>query len=357
MRDVMNCRTSVLGGHMLKCGTCDFEKNAYNSCRNRHCPKCQFITRERWIEAREEDLLPCSYFHVVFTIPEELRGVFLQNKSACYNLLFKAASETVKEVATNSKHLGAESGSIGVLHTWAQNLVYHPHVHFIVPGGGLSSDEKWLSCKRDFFAPIKILSTIFRAKLLSMLGDAYRKRELSFFGQANPLSSPQIFNHLLLDLSGKDWVVYAKQPFNGPEQVIQYLGRYTHRIAISNQRLVKIEGEKIFFKVRDPDDPAKSKVTNLHVVEFMRRFLLHVLPKRFVKIRHYGFLGSRAKKEKLSLIRRLLGIVKMISKNKDAENWKALLFRKLGINIDECPRCKKGILKEVALRPRLLNSS
>jgi hypothetical protein len=354
---IRNCRTRVLGGHMMRCNSCDFEKNAYNSCRNRHCPKCQFITRERWTQAREQDLLPCVYFHVVFTVPGELRPVFLQNKRICYDLLFKAASETIREVAANEKNLGAQTGSIGVLHTWAQNLVDHPHVHFIVPGGGLTKDGKWRGCRGKFFAPIRVLSQVFQAKLLSGLRAAYNSQELRFFGEQIPFSSPQIFDALLLDVAQKDFVVYAKQPFDGPMQVIKYLGGYTHRIAISNYRLVSMDGEKISFRVRDTSNPGGQKIMTLHVVEFMRRFLLHVLPKGFVRIRHFGFLGSRAKKKSLEFIRSLFGAIRLISKEQVQEHWKQLLARKFGINADECPKCRKGQLEVISSYWPLLNSS
>jgi hypothetical protein len=342
MNAIKSCRTEKLGGHALKCNSCDHKKNAYNSCRNRHCPKCQFLTKVKWIEKRKEDLLPCQYFHSVFTIPSELRPLFLRNKKLCYSFLFKASSETLKEVAQSSDHLGADIGFIGVLHTWGQNLVDHPHIHYIVPGGGLNKKKtKWIHCPKDYFLPIKVLSKIFRAKMLKLIRSAYDNNEFKIIGEIDQLSNYNIFNELMMTLASKDWVVYSKKPFAGPEQVINYLGGYTHRIAISNFRLVKIEGEKIFFKVRDKDNPGKSKVISLHVKEFMRRFLLHVLPRGFMRIRHFGILGNRYKKEKIALIRMLENIIIEL-KSKEAEDWKDLLKRVTGIDINSCKKCGIG---------------
>ncbi|TVQ73048.1 MAG: IS91 family transposase [Oceanospirillales bacterium] len=355
---IKNCRTDALGGHLMKCDSCDFKKNAYNSCRNRHCPKCQFLARSKWIEAREADLLPCSYFHVVFTIPAELKPVFLQNKKECYDILFKAASATIKEVAANEKHLGAETGSIGVLHTWAQNLMDHPHVHFIVPAGGLSEDKsRWIASRKDFFVPVRVLSKVFRGKLLSLLRAACDEGTLSFFGEIEYLSSPQFFDELMFTCAAKEFVVYAKKPFAGPKAVISYLGQYTHRIAISNYRLVALDGDMVTFKVRDNDNPGEKKVMTLHVKEFMRRFLLHVLPKGFVRIRHFGFLSSRAKKAKIATIRALIGLANYLSGKAEKETWKELLLRKTGIDADRCPKCKIGFLIEVRSLYPFINSS
>ena len=270
VQDIKNCRTEMLGGHLLECDNCNHQKNAFNSCRNRHCPKCQFLARVKWIEKRVEDLLPCQYFHVVFTIPAELRSLFVMNKKIAYNTLFKAASETLKEVAENPKNLGAEIGFIGVLHTWSQELIDHPHVHFIVPGGGLNKDKtKWIACKNNYFLPVKVLSEVFRGKILSKLETAFDKEDLSFVGDIEYLQAPANFKGLLESCSYKEWAVYAKEPFAGPKQVINYLGGYTHRIAISNYRLIKIEDERVYFKCRDRKNPEKKKVISLHVIEFM----------------------------------------------------------------------------------------
>lgn len=357
IQDIKNCRTKILGGHRLKCNSCEHEKNAYNSCRNRHCPKCQFLAQTKWIEKRMEDLLPCQYFHVVFTVPSELRPLILRNKKVCYDILFKAASQTLKEVAANADHLGAEIGCIGVLHTWGQNLLDHPHIHFIVPGGGLSKDKTtWVPCKPDFLLPLKILSKVFRGKVLEFLDVAFNKNKLKLLGQIAPLSSPPIFKDLLIDCAVKEFVVYAKESFAGPEAVIKYLGQYTHRMAISNYRLVKLEDEKVHFRIRDPENPGKKKVLALPVVEFMRRFLLHVLPRQYMRIRHFGMLGSRLKKMKISIVRQLQGVKEKVTQTAD-QCWKALLKKTTGIVADLCPHCKTGSLQIVARLWPLINSS
>ena len=339
---IKSCRTAKLGGHKLKCGNCHHEKQAYNSCRNRHCPKCQFLKKVKWVEKRKEDLLPCQYFHVVFTIPSELRALFRQNKELCFNLLFKTSSETLKEVAKNEKNLGADIGFTGILHTWAQNLVFHPHVHFVVPGGGLNNKKnKWIHCPNDYFLPVKVLSKVFRAKMLKNLRESFDKSELRLTYDVDYLEDPRVFTELLSSLSQKDWLVYSKKPFAGPEQVINYLGHYTHRIAISNYRLVKVEDGKVFFKVRDKDNPGESKVMSLTVKEFMRRFLVHVLPKGYMRIRHFGLLGNRYRKEKIALIRQLEKIV-IEYQAKEEETWQELLKRATGIDISRCSKCSDG---------------
>ena len=358
IQDIKNCRTSVLGGHKLQCESCEFTKNAYNSCRNRHCPKCQYLTRVKWVEKQTQDLLDCQYFHVVFTIPAELRPLFLQNKKHCYNLLFKASAETLKEVAENPKNLGAEIGFTGVLHTWGQNLVDHAHIHYVVPGGGLDKKKtKWIACRQDYFLPVKVLSKVFKGKLLEYLRKYYKENKLLFFGKIKKLECPKLWEELLTSVAFKDWVVYSKEPFNGAEQVIKYLGRYTHRIAISNQRIVKLQRGRVYFKCRDLENPGKTKVTSLEVKEFMRRFLLHVLPKKFVRIRHFGLLGNRLRKKRIELIRKLKGVVK---KTKDLlqNDWKDLLKIFDGLDVRACPSCKKGVLTEVFEFPNaLLNTS
>jgi predicted Zn-ribbon and HTH transcriptional regulator len=344
IQDITRCRTQALGGHRLECNSCEYQKNAYNSCRNRHCPKCQFIPTLRWIEKRGEDLLPCQYFHVVFTIPSELGPLIRRNKRVGYDILFKSTSETLKDVSQNPKRLGAEIGFIGVLHTWAQNLVDHPHIHFIIPGGGLNKKkDRWLPCKQDYFLPVRVLSTVFRAKMLEKLEEAYHRGEFQFGGKTEYLESFRNFKELLITAASKQWVVYAKQPFTGPKQVINYLGQYTHRIAISNYRLVKMEGETVHFKVRDPKNPKQKKITALHVKEFMRRFLLHILPKRFVRIRHYGLLGTRIKKLAIAIIRTIQHVPQIIGQ-KIESSWKDILIRVTGLDPDRCPKCNVGML-------------
>lgn len=355
--DIKNCRTEILGGHKLKCDSCEYQKNAYNSCRNRHCPKCQFMAKVKWVEKRMEDLLPCQYFHVVFTLPSKLRALILRNKKVTYGLLFKAASQALKEVAENPKNLGAEIGFIGVLHTWSQDLIDHPHIHFIVPGGGLNKQKtKWIPCKKDYFLPIQILSKVFRGKMLSFIEKAFEQGDLIFPGEIEYLQNYSSFKALMIDCTSEDWVVYSKKPFAGPEQVINYLGNYTHRIAISNYRLIKIEDGKVFFKCRNRDDPKTKKVVSLRVEEFMRRFLLHVLPKKFVRIRHFGLLGNRLRKEKIAIVRKLNGIVEKVQEVLQ-ESWQQILERVTGICVKVCPKCRSGTLVEVAELSGILNSS
>ena len=336
---IKNCRTEVLGGHQLECESCNYKKNAYNSCRNRHCPKCGFTARSRWVEKRCEELLDCPYFHVVFTVPRELRALILVNQEHCYNLLFKASSETIKEVAKSPKNLNAEVGCIGVLHTWGQNLMDHPHIHFIVPGGGLSADKKeWIKAKEKFLLPVKILSKVFKAKFLELLESYYNESKFKLSGELVRLQCPAQFEQLIKSCAYKDFAVYCKRPFAGPQAVIKYLGQYTHRIAISNWRLVKIENNQVYFKVRDRKSPEKKKVMSLHVKEFMRRFLLHVLPSGFVRIRHFGLLANRYKKIKVEIIRQLQGLKEEI-KIATEKNWKDFLNQAMSINPDQCPKC------------------
>ena len=354
---IKNCRTSALGGNVLKCNSCHFKKNAYNSWRNRHCPKCQFLTRVKWIEKRKEELLPCEYFHVVFTVPANLRRVFLYNKEACYNLLFKASSETLKEVTSSPDRLGAEIGFIGILHTWSQNLIDHPHIHYVIPAGGLNKEKKkWIRGQEYYFLPVKVLARVFKGKLLKYLQELYREDKLEFYGDIEDLKSFHIFDPFIRDLSSIEWNVYAKKPFAGLEQVINYLGQYTHRMAISNYRLIKIEDGRVYFKVRDKDKVGKKKITNLDVSEFMRRFLLHVLPKGFVRIRHFGLLGNRYKKEKIKLIRELENIVELLSSEAKL-SWQELLKKVTGIDIEECPKCEQGQLVAVSEVEQTLNTS
>jgi hypothetical protein len=356
VQDVINCRTSVLGGHQLKCNECSYSENSYNSCRNRHCPKCQYIAKIKWVENRIEDLLPCQYFHVVFTLPSLLNCLIIQNKKIAYGILFRAASETLKEVAVNPKNMGAEVGFIGILHTWGQNLMDHPHLHFIVPGGGLNKEKnRWISCKDKYFLPIKILSLVFRGKFLKYFEEAFNNNQLEFHGKISVLSDKSNFKELVTKTTKVDWVVYSKKPFAGPEQVIKYLGQYTHRIAISNYRLLKIEDEKVHFSYRDSADDNKIKTMVLDVLEFMRRFLLHVLPENFVRIRHFGLLGNRLRKKNLDICRKLLEAGVEIKPKKEV-NWKILVKKLTSIDVDVCPKCKKGILMKSGIFNNLLKT-
>jgi hypothetical protein len=311
-RAVTRCRTAALGGHMHKCHDCGHQQIQYNSCRNRHCPKCQAMARAAWLDQRERELLPIPYFHVVFTLPHELAPLALQNKREVYDILFRAAAETLQTVAADPKHLGANVGCLMVLHTWGQNLMHHPHVHAIVTGGGLSADgSRWISSRKpgrkDFFAPVRILSRVFRGKFMAYLKQAFSAGMLAFYGDLKPLCTSVAFERHLNTAVRQDWVVYAKRPFGGPKQVLRYLARYTHRVAISNQRLITLEDGKVSFGYKDYADEQRSKVMTLSTSEFMRRFLMHTLPSAFVRIRYYGFLANRHRNERLNLCRTLLG--------------------------------------------------
>ncbi len=304
LRAIARCRTAALGGHLDECTRCGHRAISYNSCRNRHCPKCQTSARERWIAARRRELLPTRYVHVVFTLPRELAPLALQNKKAVYDLLFRASAETLLEVARDPKHLGAEIGFFSVLHTWNQKLELRPHVHCVVPAGGLSPDRRrWIKARYAFFLPVKVLSRVFRGKVVAALK---REERLRFQGSLTPLAQPKTFAAWLRPLFRKDWVVYSKRPFGGPEYVLQYLGRYTHRVAISNHRLISFADGKVTFRWRDSAHRNEQKLLTLSLDEFLRRFLLHLLPKRFVRIRNFGFLANRRRATSLPLCFQLL---------------------------------------------------
>ena len=306
--DITLCRTAELGGHVAECDACGYRQISYNSCRNRHCPKCQAAARAEWMKERAAELLPVEYFHVVFTLPQQVAPLALQNQRLVYGLLFRAASETLLQIAADPKHLGAEIGVLAVLHTWGQNLSHHPHLHCVIPGGGLSPDgSRWISCRAGFFLPVRVLSRLFRGKFMAYLREAFANDELSFYGELMFLSAADHFACWLRQLGKLEWVVYAKRPFGGPEQVLKYLARYTHRVAISNQRLVAFQDGQVTFRWKDYAHGNAQKEMTLSAVEFTRRFLLHVLPRGFVRIRHYGFLANRCRQEKLALCKRLLG--------------------------------------------------
>jgi hypothetical protein len=309
MRAIEICRTAVLGGHVEQCSHCDHSRIAYNSCRNRHCPKCQNAERARWLARRKAELLPVEYFHVVFTVPEEIAKIALQNPREVYGILLRTTSETLLTIGRDPKHLGAELGFFTILHTWGQNLLHHPHVHCVVPGGGLSPDRsRWIPCLPGFFLPVRVLSRLFRRLFLEALESAFAKGELEFFGELEALGAAERFHAYLAPLRTKEWVVYAKPPFGGPVQVLEYLGRYTHRVAISNQRLLDVSGDKVTFQYKDyrAHGKQKSRKMTLDAHEFIRRFLLHTLPDRFPRIRHCGFLANRHRKTNLALCRQFL---------------------------------------------------
>ena len=354
VQDILDCRTEALGGHAHQCDHCGHQTNLYNSCLNRHCPKCQSLNQARWLEVRQKDLLPVEYFHIVFTIPSALHCLFRLNARLCYDLLFAAVSETLREVALNPKRLGAKIGFIAVLHTWTQTLKFHPHLHCIVPGGGLSPDgTRWIPCKPGFFLSVSILSSVFRGKLLSKLEKAIDNGELQLAGKEDP-------RELLRKAARPSWVVYSKAPFAGPEQVLRYLGRYTHRIAISNHRLVSMKGRQVTFRYKDRADDDKQKLMTLDAVDFLCRFLTHVMPKGFMRIRHFGFLANSVREKSLARCREHLAVETEADDNTAeeacvAETWQQLFKRLTGIDVTLCPACNTGhlIQKEpIPTKPR-----
>ena len=309
MSAIEQCRSAALGGHVLRCEACEQVQIAYNSCRNRHCPKCQASAARRWLEARQADLLPVEYYHVVFTLPAPIADIAYQNKAVIYGLLFDVAAETLLTIAADPKHLGAQIGATLVLHTWGSALTHHPHVHGIVPGGGLSSDaERWVSCKPGFFLSVRVLSRLFRRRFLEELANAHRSGQLHFFAEYAALADASAFARWLAPLRQCEWVVYAKRPFAGPAAVLAYLSRYTHRVAISNRRLVALDERGVSFRWKDYRAKAKTryKTMTLSAEEFMRRFLLHVLPSGFHRIRHYGLIANAGRKSNLARARELL---------------------------------------------------
>jgi len=309
MSAIEACRTAALGGHVERCQECAHTRIAYNSCRNRHCPKCQWSAATEWLTAREAELLPIPYFHVVFTLPAEIGAIAYQNKAKVYGLLFKAAADTLTTIAADPKHLGADIGFIAVLHTWGQNLDHHPHVHCIVPAGGASPDgTQWIRCRPNFLLPVRVLSRLFRRLFTERLVALHRAGELQFFGNLASLVNGDAFSAYLAPLRKSEWVVYAKRPFAGPRQVLAYLARYTHRVAISNSRIQSLSDGRVCFRWKDYRQNGKAKNMTLTADEFMRRFLLHVLPDGFHRIRHYGLFANGHRGEKLALCRKLLDV-------------------------------------------------
>jgi hypothetical protein len=311
MSAIEQCRSAALGGHVLRCEDCGSDQIAYNSCRNRHCPKCQSAAARRWLDARQSDLLPVEYYHVVFTLPAPIAAIAYQNKALIYGLLFDVAAETLLTIGSDPKHLGARIGATLVLHTWGSALTHHPHVHGIVPGGGLSPDrERWVACKRGFFLSVRVLSRLFRRRFLEELANAHRSGQLHFFGEYAALSDARAFAHWLAPLRECEWIVYAKRPFAGPAAVLAYLSRYTHRVAISNRRLVALDERGVTFRWKDYRAKGRTryKTMTLSAEEFMRRFLLHVLPSGFHRIRHYGLIANAGRTQNLARVRELLHV-------------------------------------------------
>lgn len=357
-RAIMACRTETLGGHIEQCDKCGQERNAYNSCRNRHCPKCQAMARAKWMQARAEELLPIPYFHVVFTLPRQIGRMAMQNQKIIYGILFRAAAETLKELSADPKHLGAEIGILSVLHTWGQTLAHHPHLHCVISGGGTSPDGKrWIDCKssnknqKSFFIHHKIISRKFRGKFIDLLKLAYRKGELSFYGDLINLRQIADFEQRLNEAVRKDWVVHLKEPFGEPKIVLKYLARYTHRVAISNHRLVDMRDGMVRFWYKDYANGNEKKIQSLKATEFIRRFLLHIVPSGFMRIRHSGFLANRFRKIKLEVCRKLLGIKSDSPNSEDEANLCKESTEETALTTSRCPFCNQGQMFVIAEIP------
>ncbi len=357
MRAIEQCRTAALGGHLEECSQCQHRRFVYQSCRNRHCPKCQSLARAQWLEARKEELLPVEYFHVVFTLPEQIAAIALHNKAAVYNLLFQAAAETLTTIAGDDKHLGARIGFFAILHTWGQTLMHHPHLHCVVAGGGLSVDDThWVSCRPGFFLSVRVLSRLFRRLFLHKLEKAHRKGRLQFFSTLQPLRDPSRFRRYLAPLRRTEWVVYSKPPFGGPATVLEYLGRYTHRVAISNQRLLSLQQDQIRFRYKDYRHAQRPKTMTLHAGEFIRRFLLHVLPPGFQRIRYYGLAGNRYRRQRLLRCRQLLGVPQPSPAPAKPLSFRERYLALTGRDLRACPLCHCGQMVIVELLMRIVPS-
>lgn len=347
------CRTAALGGHVEQCDACGHQRITYNSCRNRHCPKCQSLARAQWLEDRQAQLLHgVEYFHVVFTVPEPIAAIAYQNKKALYDILFHASAETLRTIAADPEHLGAEIGFLAILHTWGQNLLHHPHVHCLVPGGGIAPDGKrWIACRRGFFLPVRVLSRLFRRLFLEELHRGYRAGELKFYSQLEPLRDAKAFAAYLAPAVETEWVVYAKRPFGGAERVLHYLGRYTHRVAISNNRLLACENGRVSFLWKDYKHGAAQKTMTLAAEEFIRRFLLHILPDGLQHIRHYGFLANRCRETKLATCRRLLALPANDETPTEDKDYRDRYEHLTGTSLRDCPLCGKGHMICIEILP------
>jgi hypothetical protein len=368
MRAIEVCRTAVLGGHGFRstgwsllrkhieqCGHCQYTRNAYNSCRNRHCPKCQSLARAQWLESRQAELLPVEYFHVVFTLPEQIAELAFYNKEVMYGILFSAASETLLTLGADPQHLGAQPGFFAILHNWGQNLLHHPHLHVVIPGGGLSADhERFVLCRqRRFFLPVKVLSSLFRRLFLEALEDAFYQKRLQFPGSTEQLRDAGLFHNYLYAMEKREWVVYAKPPFGGPERVLKYLTRYTHRVAICNQRLLALQDGQVSFQwkdYREPDKQQQSKTLTVYADEFIRRFLIHTLPPGFQRIRFFGFLANRFRKEKLALCRQLLHGTRsdLLPPATACRELRQALAEPF---LPRCPKCQLGNMRRILVLP------
>jgi hypothetical protein len=351
MRAIEICRTAVLGGHVEQCDRCGHRRIRYNSCGNRHCNKCQSLARAKWLEKHRAQLLPVPYFHVVFTIPGPIASLALHNKRVCYGILFHASAQTLRRIAADPKHLGAKIGFLAVLHSWGQNLQHHPHVHCVVPGGGLSLDgRRWISCRPNFFLPVRVLSRLFRGVFLYCLQQAHAEGKLEFRGPLERLGDPGAFAALMKTCRRMEWVVYAKPPFGGPEQVLDYLDRYTHRVAISNNRLIHLQDGRVTFRWKDYRAGNKQKVMTLDAGEFIRRYLMHVLPLGFVRIRHFGSLANTHCEQKLALCRELLGVKQPEQQQQaSAEALETSSASLMAASFSICPACRQGRMAVIEL--------
>lgn len=349
MRAIETCRTSALGGHIEKCDQCDYTRIAYNSCRNRHCPKCLNRERAKWLHSRQEELLPAEYFHVVFTIPEPIARIAFYNKEVVYGILFRTAAETLLTIARDPKHLGADIGFFGILHTWGQNLLHHPHIHFVIPGGGIGPDRTWVPCRPGFFLPVRVLSRLFRRLFLAAIHEAFRRNQLLFIGEIEPLHHQSAFLDYLKPVAECEWVVYAKQPFGGPGKVLDYLGRYTHRVALSNDRILDVRNGQVTFQWRDyrDRDQYRSRLMTVSADEFIRRFLIHTLPAGFRRIRYFGFMASRCRKQQLAVCRKLLCVP--VTELFPTPAQCGEIARSLDHQPLACPKCRTGTLILIGL--------
>jgi len=337
-RDIRGCRTVIMGGHVDICDKCGHQEISYNSCRNRHCPKCQTIAKEQWIDKQSQNLLDIPYFHVVFTLPDNLNPIVYQNQDIMYNMFFRAATGTLMELSADCKYLGATPGITAVLHTWGQNLLYHPHIHFIVTGGGLSSSHEWVNSREKFFIPVKVLSSKFRGKFMAY----FRAAKLSFYNNVADLDNPAAFNSFVSTLYDKDWITYCKPPFESPSRVISYLGRYTHRVAISNNRILHCDDGLVTFNWRDYKDSNKVKELTVTSEEFIRRFMLHILPSGLRKIRHYGILAARDKSKRIDLCRNLTNPYGCLNPPGATRSALQILQDTFGVDFNICPCCGIG---------------
>lgn len=346
---LLACRTNDLGGRIERCDRCGFERALYNSCGNRHCPKCQTMAKARWLEARKDELLPVGYFHAVFTLPHEINPVVQCNKRELYSLLFKTVSETLARFGNNRRNgLGGKMGFILILHTWSQVLLDHYHLHCVIPAGALSPDgSRWIAARKRFLFPVRALSRVFRGMFIELLEQAYHEGELNFPGGTAQLGTPPGFRKLIRQLRAREWVVYLKKPFAGPEAVLDYLGRYTHRVAISNHRIIGMRDGKVSFSYKDRSEMGTRKIMAIDADEFIRRFLLHVLPGGFMRIRHYGFLANRSKKQDLHRIREILRCTGREMQDHE-ESTPALMLKLTGIDITQCPSCRRGTMHQIA---------